>query len=99
MGKTVLESGNSLTYAEVHAVILGAAVGLLAGYGHAVGQTQLATGVTALFVVAALGVGLTGKLPKAQKTIRREPWYALAALLVGGLVAVVSFGGGTAMVV
>ena len=99
MAKSVLGSNNAVTYTEIHAVILGAVVGVLAGYGHVVGRTELATWFTAAFVAAALGLGVAGKLSKARTTIRREPWYALAALLVGGVAAVALLGGGTAMVV
>jgi hypothetical protein len=99
MGTPVFGTNNPLTYTELHAAILGAVVGVLVGYGHVIGRTGLATGFTAFFVAVALGVQYHGKIPKAQKTIRREPWYALAALLVGGAVAVALFGGGTAMVV
>lgn len=99
MGKSVFGTENSITYTEVHALILGATVGLLAGYGHTIGQTKLATSFTAIFVAVALGIKYTGKIPAAQQTIRREPWYALAALVVAGVVALTVFGGGMAIVV
>ncbi|NHN59912.1 MULTISPECIES: hypothetical protein [Halorussus] len=98
MAKPVLGSDNPLTYTEVHALVLGGVVGVLAGYGHVIGRTDLATWLTAAFVAAALGLGVAGRLSKAQATVRREPWYALAALLVGGTAAVALLGGGTAMV-
>jgi hypothetical protein len=86
MGKPVLGTENSLTYAELHAVVLGAVTGVLAGYAHGIGRTTVAVGVTATFVAVALGLEYTGELPAAQRTVRREPWYALAALVVGGAV-------------
>jgi hypothetical protein len=89
MAKSVFESENPLTYTEVHAVILGAVVGVLTGYAHGIGRTSAAVGVTVTFVGVALGVKYTGKIPAAQRTVRREPWYALAALLVGGTVGLV----------
>ena len=85
MGTPVLGTKNPLTYAELHALILGAVVGVLAGYAHGIGRTTVATAVTTLFVAVALGASATGEIPKARKTIRKEPWYALAALLVGGI--------------
>jgi hypothetical protein len=78
-----------MTYTELHALVLGAVVGVLAGYAHAIGRTSMAVTFTAIFVALALGVYATGKLPAAQRTVRREPWYALAALLVGVVVGVV----------
>jgi hypothetical protein len=86
MGNPVFETDNSLTYTEVHAVVLGAVVGVLAGYAHGIGRTTAAVGVTTIFVAIALGIEYTGEIPAAQRTVRREPWYALAALLVGGTV-------------
>lgn len=89
MGQSVFETQNSLTYTEVHAVILGAVVGVLTGYAHGIGRTEVAVGVATFFVLASLGVKKRGELPVAQCTIRREPWYALAALLIGGAVGLV----------
>ncbi|WP_276298886.1 hypothetical protein [Halorussus lipolyticus] len=90
MAKSVFESDNSLTYTEVHAAILGAVVGVLVGYGHGIGRTTAAVSLTVTFVGVALGIKYTGKIPAAQRTVRREPWYALAALLVGGTVGLVA---------
>lgn len=81
-------SGNSLTYTEVHAAILGAVVGVLSGFAFSIGRTEAAVGLASFFVGVSLGVGGSGKLPAAQKTVRKEPWYALAAFLVGGIVGV-----------
>jgi hypothetical protein len=86
MGEPVFETDNPLTYTEVHAVVLGTVVGVLAGYAHGIGRTTGAVGLTATFVAIALGIKYTGEIPAAQRTVRREPWYALAALLVGGTV-------------
>ena len=98
MGTSVFGTENKFTYRELHAAILGGVVGFLAGYAHLVGRTSLATEVAVLFVVLALGVGVTSRLSAAQVTIRREPWYALAAFLGGGVAAVALLGGATAMV-
>lgn len=98
MGTPVFGTKNKLTYRELHAAILGGVVGFLAGYAHLVGRTSLATEVAVLFVVLALGVGATSRLSTAKVTIRREPWYALAAFLGGGVAAVALLGGATAMV-
>ncbi|MFC7079598.1 hypothetical protein [Halorussus caseinilyticus] len=89
MAKSVFESNNSLTYTEVHAAVLGAVIGTLAGYAHGIGRTEVSIGVVSTFVAVALGLKYSGKIPAAQRTIRREPWYALAALLVGGAVGLV----------
>jgi len=89
MGKPVLGSDNAFTYTELHATILGAVVGVLTGYAHNIGRTEVAVGVTATFVAVALGLKYTEEIPAAQRTVRREPWYALAALLVGGTVGLV----------
>ncbi|WP_128476455.1 hypothetical protein [Halorussus pelagicus] len=86
MGKPVLGTDNPLTYTELHAVVLGAVIGVLTGYAHGIGRTTVAVGVTSTFVAVALGVKYTGEIPAAQRTVRREPWYALAALVVGGAV-------------
>ncbi|WP_137284812.1 hypothetical protein [Halorussus salinisoli] len=86
MAKPVFESDNPLTYTEVHAVVLGAVVGVLVGYAHGIGRTTVAVAFTTAFVGVALGIQYTGEIPAAQQTIRREPWYALAALLAGGVV-------------
>jgi hypothetical protein len=88
MEKPVLGTKNPLTYTELHAVILGAVVGVLSGYAHAIGRTPVAVTFTSLFVALTLGVYAREKLSPAQRTVRREPWYALAALLVGGVVGV-----------
>lgn len=93
MGKPVFGTENQLTYRELHAAVIGSVVGFLAGYAHLVGRTSLAAGVSTLFVVLALGVGATGHLSTARRTVRKEPWYALAAFLGGGAAAVALLGG------
>jgi len=80
-------SGNHLTYTEVHASILGAVVGLFAGYLRTIGYTNVAVALAVVFVAVALGLRAHGTLPMAEKTVRREPWYALAAFVVGGVVS------------
>lgn len=87
-----------VTYRELYATILGVVVGSLVGYAHLVGRASLATDVAVLFVVFALGVAGGGRLSTARVTIRREPWYALAAFPVGAVAVVALFGGATAMV-
>ena len=85
MGKSVFGSSNSLTYTEVHAAIIGAVVGVLAGYARVAGYETVAVGGGVVFVGVALGLGARGELPAAQTTLRREPWYGLAAFLLGGV--------------
>ena len=87
MAQTVFGGQNRLTYTEVHASILGFVVGSLAWYAHELGRTTLAVTAGAVFVAIALGVYMRGRLPVAQRTIRHEPWYALAAFVVGGAVS------------
>jgi Mg/Co/Ni transporter MgtE len=89
MGTPVFGTENRLTDAELHALFLGATVGVLAGYAYGIGLTLAATAVTSLFVALSLGVQANGTVPMAQRTVRREPWYALAALVAGGVVGVV----------
>ncbi|MFC7046813.1 hypothetical protein ACFQH6_16660 [Halobacteriaceae archaeon GCM10025711] len=43
--------------------------------------------MTATFVAIALGLRMRKQLPVAQRTMRREPWYALAAFVAGAVVA------------
>ncbi len=90
MAKPVLGSDNAFTYRELHATILGAVIGVLTGYAHDIGRTDVAVGVTGTFVAVALGLKYTGKIPAAQRTVRREPWYALAALVAGGAAILVA---------
>ncbi|WP_458187454.1 hypothetical protein [Haladaptatus sp. NG-WS-4] len=84
MSKPVVESRNPITYTEVHASVLGAVVGVLVGYASAHGFRSVAVGV--VFVIIALGIGVRGAVPMAQRTLRREPWYGLAAFLLGSVV-------------
>ena len=89
MGKPVFGSKNSLTFTEVHAVVLGLVVGAMIGYGYSRGHTEAAVGTTVVFVAIALGVRKRGHLSNAQNTLQREPWYALAAFVVGAAVGAV----------
>lgn len=89
MGKPVFDTENNLTYTEVHAAILGVAIGVLIGYGHGLGYTTVALVGSVAFVGIAFGIYRRGSLPKAQRTIQREPWYALSAFVVGASVGTV----------
>ncbi|WP_266078686.1 hypothetical protein [Haladaptatus caseinilyticus] len=86
MGKPVVGSKNNITYTEVHAGILGIVIGVLAGYVSELGFHSMAVGVAIVFIMISLGVGIRGDVPIAQRTIRREPWYALTAFLLGGAI-------------
>jgi len=97
MSTPVLGTDNPLTYRELHAAVLGAVVGALTGYAHAIGRTSVAIDAAIAFVALALGVVAVGRASTALVTVRREPWYALAAFLAGGAAAVALLGGGTAM--
>jgi len=81
--------GWSVTYNEAHAVTLGAALGTVSGL---VAVVHVAVGVTILTTVAVYGiVGFPafGCLDRAhqrprhigRRTLRYEPWWALAGLV------------------
>ncbi|WP_232702758.1 hypothetical protein [Halobacterium wangiae] len=76
-------SANELTFREWHAAVLGAAVGAFAAYLRTADYPDLGVALGVVFVVAALGVARYGSA--ASRTVRREPWYALAAFLAGGI--------------
>jgi len=97
MGTPVFGTDNPFTYRELHASVLGAVVGVLTGYAHALGRTSLAIAAAVAFVALALGVAAVGRRSTGLVTVRREPWYALAAFLAGGAATVALLGGGTAM--
>lgn len=86
MGNPVLETENRLTYMEAHAAILGVVVGYLVRYALELQYTTVAVGGGVVFVAIALGLTVCEKIPVAQRTIRREPWYALVAFLVGSAI-------------
>jgi hypothetical protein len=75
-------SENALTFREWHAAVLGACVGALAAYLATVGYTAVGTVLAGLVVGVALGVQRLGSV--AGRTVRKEPWYALAALVAAG---------------
>lgn len=89
MDESPIGSGNVVTFTEVHATVLGLAVGFLAGFALALGYEEPALGLGMSFVAIALGLRKRGHLPASQRTIRREPWYALAAFVVGAAVGTV----------
>ena len=59
---------------EAHAALEGAAVGWLAGRS---GREELAV------VAAVVAVGWPGRGPIGLRALAREPWWALAGLVVG----------------
>lgn len=63
------------TRREIHASVIGLAVGLVVVFS---GSWELA----ALFVFASLGAKLDGLRSAGFTEIRREPWYALGAFLL-----------------
>ena len=81
MSESVL-SKNELSFHEWHAAVLGAVVGAFAAYLRTAGFPTVGVSLAVVFVVAALGVERYGST--ASRTVRREPWYALAAFLVAG---------------
>ena len=83
MSESVL-SKNELSFREWHAAVLGAIVGAFAAYLRSTGYSTVGTVLAVGFVVTALGVERYAST--ASRTVRREPWYALAAFVVGGVV-------------
>ncbi|MFB6268532.1 MAG: hypothetical protein ABEH83_01210 [Halobacterium sp.] len=77
-----VSSGNQLTFHEWHAAVLGAAVGAFAAYLHVLEYTALGASLAAVFALAALGIACYGSV--AGRTVRKEPWYALAAFVGAG---------------
>mgnify|MGYP006276460115 FL=1 len=73
-------SENALTFREWHAAVLGGSVGAVAAYLPAVGYPGVAVTLAGLVVGVAFGVKRLGSV--AGRTVRKEPWYALAALAV-----------------
>jgi hypothetical protein len=71
-------SENPLTFREWHAAVLGGSVGAVAAYLPAVGYPGVGAALAGLLVVVAFGVRRLGSV--AGRTVRKEPWYALAAL-------------------
>lgn len=83
MDESPIHSENVVAFTEVHATVLGLAVGVLAGFTLALGHEEPALAIGMSFLAIALGIQKRGRLPVGQRTIRREPWYALAAFVVG----------------
>ena len=73
-------SENALTFREWHAAVLGGSVGAVAAYLPAVGHPSVGVALAGLVVGVAFGVKRLGSV--AGRTVRKEPWYALAALAV-----------------
>ena len=71
------------TRGEIHASVIGLAVGIVVV---ATGSWKLA----ALFVSVTLGVKLGSLQSAGLSEIRREPWYALSAFLVPVLTDIVA---------
>ncbi|MUV61379.1 hypothetical protein [Halobacterium sp. CBA1126] len=63
-------SANRFTFREWHAGVLGACVGAVAGYLHAIEYTTLGAALAVVFVAAALGLRRYGSV--AGRTVRRE---------------------------
>jgi len=77
-------SANEFTFREWHAAVLGASVGALATYLPAVGYPGVGVSLAGLVVGIAFGVKRLGSV--AGRTVRKEPWYALAALVAAAAV-------------
>jgi len=71
------EAADAVSLNETHAALEGAAVGWLAGRS---GREGVAV------VAAVVAVGWPGRGPIGLRTLRREPWWALAGVVVGVVV-------------
>jgi len=78
-GSESLFSANRLTFREWHAAVLGASVGAVAAYLPSVGYPGVGVTLAGLLVGVAFGVKRLGSV--AGRTVRKEPWYALTALV------------------
>lgn len=84
-------SANSLTFREWHAAVLGGSVGAIAAYFQTVGYTGIGVALVIAFVSGALGLrAYDGSV--AGRTVTKEPWYALAALVTVGAAVVIVTG-------
>ena len=72
-------SPNELTFREWHAAVLGGSVGAVAASLPALGYPGVGVTLVVLLVGVALGVSRLDSV--AGRTVRAEPWYALAALV------------------
>lgn len=78
-------SHNSLTFKEWHAAVLGVVIGAVSAYLRVIGFTTVGVALVVLFICGALGVRVyDGSV--AGQTITREPWYALAAMVITGAI-------------
>jgi len=77
-------SENPLTFREWHAAVLGGSVGAVAASLPSIGYPGVGVTLATLVVAVALGAQRLGSV--AGRTVRREPWYALAALVAVGAV-------------
>ncbi|MFC7167602.1 hypothetical protein [Halospeciosus flavus] len=85
-------SGNSLTFTELHAAILGTVVGVFGAFVFARGFRTVGVALGAAFVGFVLGFDLRGRaesrveprVEAAELVLQREPWYALGAFVVAG---------------
>ncbi|KZN25519.1 hypothetical protein A4G99_03310 [Haladaptatus sp. R4] len=73
-----------ITEIDFLAAIFGVIIGVLAGYASEHGFRSVAIAGGVLFIGLSLGVGVNGTMPGVHRKLRREPWYALAAFLMGG---------------
>ena len=83
-GSESVFSENPLTFREWHAAVLGASVGAVAAYLPAVGHPAAGVSLAGFVVGVAFGVKRLGSV--AGRTVRKEPWYALAALVAAAAI-------------
>lgn len=90
-----VEIDRDLTTTEIHAAVLGLS-GAVVGAMLAVGMYGTALGLTAPVVAVALVIKkYVGENSKAERMIRREPWYFLAVFVVVVVLAAVTVTTGT----
>lgn len=83
-----LDSALSITYAELHAWILGV-IGFPAGLGFVSGFPEFSIGLTATAIAIAFGlkaVPKTNGSAKAMAAIVEEPWYFTASYISAYLI-------------
>jgi hypothetical protein len=78
-GSESVFAANEFTFREWHAAVLGGSVGAVAAFLPTIGYPGVGVTLAGLVVGVAFGVKRLGSV--AGRTVRKEPWYALTALV------------------
>lgn len=86
---TFFETDHFVTDIDLLAAIFGVIIGAIAGFAseHGFHNAAIAGGV--MFIGISLGVSINGTIPVLRRKLRREPWYALIAFLLGGAIGTI----------